>query len=316
MLLAACGGGGAFVASVNDFDITLADVEALSPEGEDGSIAQTTFTQLLQNLIFHRAVVDYADTEFSVMASDEEIQGRIDELLEQFAADDTLPIEDQLAEQNATLALVEVVAWQQVIQQLLLDRFEADAQPSQEEIDVLYEQNLQALSNVCARHILFLTELTPETTEEQQAEILETAEANAEAALARAEDGEDFAELAVELSEGPSGPDGGDLGCNAPSAYVPEFANATLEAALNTPFGPVRTQFGYHLILVTERTVPELAEVQDQLVSQLAATSSQEQFQSFVVDALIQAEVMVDETYGVWVEGSGGQPPQLLPPPS
>ena len=42
MLLAACGsGGGSFVASVNDFDITLADVEALSPQAEDGSIDQT-----------------------------------------------------------------------------------------------------------------------------------------------------------------------------------------------------------------------------------------------------------------------------------
>ena len=108
MLLAACGsGGGAFVASVNDFDITLADVEALSPQAEDGSIDQTVFTQLLTNLIFHRAVVDWADSQLSVEASDDEIQVRVDEILAQFAPDQSIPAEDQLAEQNATLALVE-----------------------------------------------------------------------------------------------------------------------------------------------------------------------------------------------------------------
>lgn len=313
LTVAACGGG-SVVASVNGFDIALADVEDLAPDA-GGALPTDQFITLLSNLIIHRAVVDYSRSELSVSASDEAIQQRVDDLTLQFGGEDE-GIEERLAEQGATPELVRVVAWQQVVQEALLEQFQQSIQPTEEDLQTLYDQNLQSLSNVCASHILFLTETPPEASEDEVERKDAEAEAAAEDALERAQSGEDFATLAIELSEGPSAPDGGDLGCTSPSSYVAEFANATLEAELNEPFGPVKSQFGYHVILVTERDVPDLADVEEQLTAQFASTQAQEDLRAFLIEAINAADVSVDEQYGAWVEGQAGQPAQLLPPPS
>jgi peptidyl-prolyl cis-trans isomerase C len=66
--------------------------------------------------------------------------------------------------------------------------------------------------------------------------------------------GEDFAALAAEHSSCPSGRSGGDLGSFGPGQMVPEFDAVVFSAAVNEVQGPVKTQFGYHLLEVTSRT--------------------------------------------------------------
>ncbi len=73
-------------------------------------------------------------------------------------------------------------------------------------------------------------------------------------------DPKSFAKLAKENSEDPgSAANGGDLGFFAKGDMVPEFSNAAFSAKPNTVVGPVQSQFGYHIILVTDR----MAEGQD-----------------------------------------------------
>ena len=67
------------------------------------------------------------------------------------------------------------------------------------------------------------------------------------------EDGADFAALAREHSECPSGQRGGELGEFGPGTMVKEFDEVVFSADVNTVQGPVRTQFGYHLLEVTQR---------------------------------------------------------------
>ena len=66
--------------------------------------------------------------------------------------------------------------------------------------------------------------------------------------------GEDFAKLAQQHSSCPSGRSGGDLGSFGPGQMVPEFDRVVFSAAVNEVQGPVKTQFGYHLLEVTSRT--------------------------------------------------------------
>ena len=68
------------------------------------------------------------------------------------------------------------------------------------------------------------------------------------------ENGADFAELARQHSSCPSGRQGGDLGSFGPGMMVPEFDKVVFSAPVNTVQGPVKTQFGYHLLEVTSRT--------------------------------------------------------------
>jgi peptidyl-prolyl cis-trans isomerase C len=66
-------------------------------------------------------------------------------------------------------------------------------------------------------------------------------------------DGSDFAELAKEHSSCPSGKQGGDLGEFGPGQMVPEFDAVVFSADVGTVQGPVKTQFGWHLLEVTSR---------------------------------------------------------------
>ncbi|WP_339446816.1 peptidylprolyl isomerase [Pseudomonas sp. EA_5y_Pfl2_R50] len=70
---------------------------------------------------------------------------------------------------------------------------------------------------------------------------------------ARIEGGADFAEIAINNSNCPSGRQGGDLGSFGPGQMVKEFDTVVFSAPINVVQGPVKTQFGYHLLEVTSR---------------------------------------------------------------
>ncbi len=66
--------------------------------------------------------------------------------------------------------------------------------------------------------------------------------------------GGDFADLAKEHSSCPSGQRGGELGEFGPGMMVREFDDVVFSAEVGTVQGPVKTQFGFHLLEVTSRT--------------------------------------------------------------
>jgi peptidyl-prolyl cis-trans isomerase C len=154
-----------------------------------------------------------------------------------------------------------VAAFQdRVIQQVYLDH-EIEAQLTDEVLRARYDEeigNVPDQYEVRASHILV-------ETEEEAREI-----------IGLLDEGADFATLANERSTGPSGPNGGDLGYfgAGPTRMVPEFAEAAfaLEVGEYTDT-PVQTQFGWHVILVTDRRAiakPTFEQVRDQLRMQMA----------------------------------------------
>ena len=92
------------------------------------------------------------------------------------------------------------------------------------------------MSQASARHLLV-------STEEQCL-----------ALKAEIEGGADFADVARQHSSCPSGQRGGDLGTFGRGQMVPEFDQVVFSGDLNTVHGPVKTQFGYHLLEVTSRS--------------------------------------------------------------
>ena len=68
------------------------------------------------------------------------------------------------------------------------------------------------------------------------------------------EGGADFAEVARAHSSCPSKAQGGDLGSFGPGMMVPEFDRVVFNDAVGVVHGPVKTQFGYHLLEITNRT--------------------------------------------------------------
>lgn len=141
-----------------------------------------------------------------------------------------------------------------------------------EEVRAYYEQRPDEFSRqeqVHARHILLRVgaERSAEEAESELSEIRGQIEAGA-----------DFAALAGEISEDPgSSARGGDLGFFGRGQMVPEFEEAAFSAQPGDLVGPVRSDFGYHLIQVLDRQpagrVP-FEEARERVRSQLLADRS------------------------------------------
>ena len=84
------------------------------------------------------------------------------------------------------------------------------------------------------------------------AHILVNSEKDAQNIMARIEKGEKFEDLAKRFSKCPSKKKGGNLGWFGKGDMVPEFENAAFSAQKGAVVGPVKTQFGYHIILVKD----------------------------------------------------------------
>ncbi|GHE21974.1 peptidylprolyl isomerase [Halomonas urumqiensis] len=84
--------------------------------------------------------------------------------------------------------------------------------------------------------------------------ILVSSEAKCQELKSEIEGGRDFAEVAREHSTCPSGKQGGDLGSFGPGQMVREFDDVVFSGELNQVHGPVKTQFGYHLLEITDRS--------------------------------------------------------------
>ena len=91
------------------------------------------------------------------------------------------------------------------------------------------------MTQATARHILVDTE--------EQCQNLKT----------EIEGGADFAEVAAAHSKCPSGKSGGGLGSFGPGQMVKEFDQVVFNEAVGEVHGPVKTQFGYHLLEITSR---------------------------------------------------------------
>ena len=105
-------------------------------------------------------------------------------------------------------------------------------------------------------------------------------------------DGDDFAELAKNKSTGPSGPSGGDLGWFKRGQMVPPFEKAAFSLNKNEiTQRPVQTQFGWHVIKVFDKRIPEAPSyesMKSKLIQDLERKIVSKKIQDLRNDALIE----------------------------
>lgn len=187
----------------------------------------------------------------------------------------------------------------------------AGASLAEEDLRGRYREEGDAFEETCVSHILVAA------TDEQGVPDAAAIEAQAAELRARAEElraailgGAEFAAVAeAESVDTQSAAQGGELGCAPPGRYVPEFEDAVSELEVDQLSEPVRTQFGFHLILVTDRRPAPFDEVADQL-RQRVLQESQEQLQRYIQERLAGADVEVNPRYGRFEsEGSRVVPP-------
>lgn len=158
------------------------------------------------------------------------------------------------------------------------DRIPGVATVTDEEARRYYEENRDRIystpEQVRASHILF--RLAEDAAPDQEEEV----RARAEEILSRVRAGEDFAQLAQEFSEDESNSSqGGDLGLFGRERMVAPFSEAAFSLPVGGTSDLVRTQFGFHIIRVTDRreaTSRPYTEVRDAILRQLQFTRSRE----------------------------------------
>jgi peptidyl-prolyl cis-trans isomerase D len=207
--------------------------------------------------------------------------------------------------------------------QLLLPTLEAQQTVTDADLHAAYEKaksRLEQPERRHARHILI--------TGKDDAAAL----AQAQQVLAQVKSGKDFGELAKQYSQDPgSAKNGGDLGWADRSSFVKPFADALFSMSVGDVRGPIKTQFGYHIIRLDEiqggktktfeearpeletqvrrdRATDRFGDIQEQLQSKLAEPGAD-------LAALAQQFNLQQGDVASFAKGAGGAPlgaaPQL-----
>jgi hypothetical protein len=146
------------------------------------------------------------------------------------------------------------------------------------------------------------------------AHILVSSEAAAQEILDELRNGGDFGRLAQQNStDTGSAATGGALGCLAPGTFVAPFQQAADRAPFDTPVGPVQTEYGYHLVLVTHAN-PTYESVRAQ-VQQALAQEGQAAAVAGMNKMMKAFRVHVDPRFGSWTADDGEGQTFLVTPP-
>jgi parvulin-like peptidyl-prolyl isomerase len=120
----------------------------------------------------------------------------------------------------------------------------------------------------------------------------------AQAALDRVNKGEDFGKVAADVSDDPgSKTNGGDLNFFSREQMVPEFSDAAFKLKKGEIAGPVKSQFGFHIIKVTDRkeagSVISFPEVKEKLVAALSKQKQTNAVETVLAQMREKADVKV-----------------------
>ncbi|MCB1069284.1 MAG: peptidylprolyl isomerase [Verrucomicrobia bacterium] len=248
-------------------------------------------SQMLDSLVTRKVLIDKV-ADMGIEVTDADIEEALDTL--KSSVPPGMTFEQALAAQGMTEAsLMENLGTELKIKKLIDAQAETIPEATDEEITTYYNENQEQFSQpetVSASHILISVE--PGDTDEIKAEKKSELEAIRQQIL----DGADFAAMAKEHSSCPSSSRGGDLGQFGRGQMVPAFEEAAFAQPIDEVGDIVETQFGYHLIKVTDRSEAgsmPLDEIKDRLGQYLTNQKRQEVVRSYI-DELIEA---ADVTY-------------------
>ena len=269
-------------------EVTLGELQEFAQQSGAGELSpespqyEAIVAQLMPQLVEIEIAEAYAQ-EQGITVSEGEVNEEIEVLKDQIAqqaqaqgqeVDREEAFEGALQQAGITETQLRQQLREQLPVQEVQERVTGGAGPSQEEVERFYEENKAAQftspETRCARHILFNKD------QREQAEEVK----------GRLQDGGDFAQLAQEFSQDPgSAENGGDLGCLGRGETVPDFEEAVFGAEQGEIVGPVETEFGYHVIEVTdirEEATQPLSEVEAQIRDQLTTEVQTEEFTAWL----------------------------------
>ena len=158
------------------------------------------------------------------------------------------------------------------------------------------------VGDISCKHILIAPKTTDSMSDAEKKKAEEAALKTAKEVIKKLNDGAKFDDLAKEYSDDDSNKDkGGDLGYFNKGDMVTEFETAAYALKLNKyTTTPVKTKFGYHIILKTGAKEKEaLDKVKDTIITTLA-DKAKEDDNTMQINALVELR----KKYGMKIEDS------------
>jgi peptidyl-prolyl cis-trans isomerase C len=288
------------VALVNGTPITREAFEAAvqrnrrQRESQGQSLGEQQLNQLrndiLDSLVTRELLYQQAE-ETGVTISEDALNSELDSLKGQF--EDDSQYADALAQAGVSEAqLTQDIERNLMIEKLLDQAVDAETQISEQEMKSFYEENPQYFERserVTARHILISTRGA--SSEEQVQQAREEAQ---EARRLLTEEDRSFAAVAKEYSDGSSAEQGGELGTFGKGDMPQAFEKTAFSLDTGEISEVVRTQYGFHVIEVTEKLPAGTAPYEEQkqgIRRYLQRRKEQQAVQSYVQELKDDAEI-------------------------
>lgn len=246
-------------------------------------LKQVQFDAILNQLIDARLMIEQAKVE-NITVKDSDVENIMTKIKANFKSHEHF-IDVIKKEGDTEETLHEKIVDDLLLKSYIDTHFGKVTEEDEAQIKKYYEENKNMFKKdvqVEASHILFDTKDVKKANEIRE-EIL---------------NGLDFAEAAKKYSKCPSGENGGNLGYFGKGQMVPEFEKAAFSAPLGVITEPVKTQFGYHLILVTDKTdskIPDFEEIKEGLTEHFRQSKITYEMGRVAEELRKNFEVKIDE---------------------
>ena len=246
-------------------------------------LKQVQFDAILNQLIDARLMIEQAKVE-NITIKNSDVENIMTKIKANFKSYEHF-IDVIKKEGDTEETLHEKIVDDLLLKSYIDTHFGKVTEEDEAQIKKYYEENKNMFKidvQVEASHILFDTKDVKKANEIRE-EIL---------------NGLDFAEAAKKYSKCPSGENGGNLGYFGKGQMVPEFEKAAFSAPLGVITEPVKTQFGYHLILVTDKTdskIPDFEEIKEGLTEHFRQSKITYEMGRVAEELRKNFEVKIDE---------------------
>ena len=260
------------------------EYKQLAAQGDAESIKRR-FEQAYLSQLIRRSVLAPKAEEFGISVSEEEVQDTIEGIEDDFGSQNAF--EEALKEQGLDQEQLEQIVRDRILEDKLREEVTADVEASDADIEAYYEENIDDYRRMRSSHILV-----------RDFDLADQLSTQLKAAPKRNVEGL-FARLARQHSiDLQSARDGGDQGYTTSGELPDRYERVAVNLKIGEVSGPVQTEEGYHVIMVTDRDVSPLADVRIAIAGQLREGAAEETWQDWVTEAYREAEIRVNSRYG------------------
>jgi parvulin-like peptidyl-prolyl isomerase len=269
--------------AVDDFKAS-AEFKRLGAQGDADAITREFEQSYLASLIRRAVMVPEAE-ERGIEVTEDEVQAQLDDIKAEFPNESAF--DEALKEQGLTIEQLTRLIRDRALEQKLREAVNADLAPEESEIQAYYDENISDFQETEASHILVGKEALAQDISDQ----LHAASKKEVPAL--------FKRLAKKHSTDKTNKaNGGSLGFFSPGQFVPEFEEGANALEVGEISEPVRSEFGFHVIWVTDRRPTPLDDVRAQVVAAVTGVDEETAWEDWVTQAYESAEVEVNPRYG------------------